>query len=122
MTASKPESVEPAKSDSEDPKTSSIPGQASGNLVQRFSDGLNQFKGPLLLILSGNDLTAAEFSDAANGHRELGKQLARTDLCLQSIPEADHTFSTKEWRENVEQLTIDWYQSLAPQLFVTSSS
>jgi exosortase A-associated hydrolase 1 len=112
VTASKPEPVKQALNDGEDPQTSSIPGQASGNLVQRFSDGLDQFKGPVLLILSGNDLTAAEFSDAANGHRKLGKQLARADLCLQSIPEADHTFSTKEWRENVEQLTIDWYRSL----------
>ncbi len=112
VTASKPEPVKQALNDGEDPHMPSIPGQASGNLVQRFSDGLDQFKGPVLLILSGNDLTAAEFSDAANGHRKLGKQLARADLCLQSIPEADHTFSTKEWRENVEQLTIDWYRSL----------
>ena len=122
VTASKSEPAKQALNSGEDPQTPSMPGQATGNLVQRFSDGLNQFKGPVLLILSGNDLTAAEFSDAANGHRKLGKQLARTNLCLQSIPEADHTFSTKEWRENVEQLTIDWCRSFARQLFVTSPS
>jgi hypothetical protein len=84
----------------------------SDNLVQRFTCSLDAFKGPVFIILSGNDLTAAEFSDAANNSRQLRNILSRSNLRQQSLGGADHTFSTREWRIQVEQLTVEWCLSL----------
>ncbi len=115
VTASRPEPIQRNIKDGKGQQMPSIPAQAPGNLVERFSDGLDQFKGPVLIMLSGNDLTAAEFSDAAAGDRKLGKLLARKNLQIQPFPEADHTFSKKEWSSSVEHFTIDWYRSLPGQ-------
>jgi hypothetical protein len=111
-TAFKSEPVQQAVVDAENLETSPNPTQPSGNLVQRFSEGLARFKKPVFIVLSGNDLTAAEFLDAAAGDRKLSRLLARTNVRMESLPEADHTFSNREWSSMAEQLTIDWYRSL----------
>ena len=82
-----------------------------GNLVQRFAIALDKFKGPVLVILSGNDLTASEFSDAVSSDRALSKAMKRKNLRQEFLPEADHTFSKQQWRVAAEQLTVDWYLS-----------
>lgn len=77
---------------------------------QRMMRAFESFPGPLLLILSGNDYTAKEFlqacQDSEPAQRALrGKHLTRFDLAM-----ADHTFSSREWRQSVEAETLIWLQ------------
>jgi exosortase A-associated hydrolase 1 len=80
-------------------------------LPDRMLDAYMQFSGQVLLILSGNDLTAREFSDlaAADGKWRALMMDSRT-RCIK-ISDANHTFSTKAWRNQVEHSIGYWIQS-----------
>jgi exosortase A-associated hydrolase 1 len=72
---------------------------------QRMLEGLRYFPGKVLLVLSGNDLTAKEFSlqlvqDAA--WSQLVKRRSVSRICLES---ADHTFSSRQAKDWVAQQT-----------------
>lgn len=91
-------------------------GPAAGNkdtasrtpLAQRFYSGLHDFQGPVQFIFSGNDLTASEFKDAVGASRKFGKLLKASRVQINELPEADHTFSRREWKHQVENWTADW--------------
>jgi exosortase A-associated hydrolase 1 len=80
---------------------------AAPSLPQRMLRGFGLFQGRTLFILSGADLTAREFEDMASdpAWRKLmgGKRVSR-----QSLPDADHTFSRPDWRDQVAHWTVDW--------------
>lgn len=80
-------------------------------LPERMLAGLSRFKGRVLLIISGNDLTAQEFSNLVNGSREWQKLLASPRVSRLDLPEATHTFSRREWRDQVAAWTKEWIQS-----------
>ncbi|MEH6570591.1 MAG: hydrolase 1, exosortase A system-associated, partial [Halioglobus sp.] len=99
VTAAKPKpEPEPAKAGDECISAAQQHESQGGNLAQRFAVALDKFKGPVLVILSGNDLTASEFSDAVSSNRDLSKAMKRKNLRQESLPEADHTFSKQQWR------------------------
>jgi exosortase A-associated hydrolase 1 len=77
-------------------------------LPERMEGGLRSFKGPVLLSLSGKDLTAQEFTgvvDSSAGWQSLLRdpRVTRCDLA-----EANHTFSRRDWRERVASWTAAW--------------
>jgi exosortase A-associated hydrolase 1 len=80
-------------------------------LPERMFQGLERFQGKVLLILSGNDLTAQEFSDLVKGSRKWKKLLASPRLSRFSLSEANHTFSRREWRDQVVRWTREWLYS-----------
>jgi hypothetical protein len=73
--------------------------------------GLERFTGPVLLILSGDDITAAEFQAAAKGSRRWRKLLKRNNLTQQRLEEADHTCSRRAWRDQVAAWTLQWVRT-----------
>jgi uncharacterized protein len=77
-------------------------------LPDRMQEGLRKFKGAVLLILSGDDLTAQEFKDVAA--RSPGWQVLLRDarVTRQELREANHTFGRREWRDHVARWTADW--------------
>lgn len=80
------------------------------NYVAAMLSGWQQFNGKVLLISSGNDLTAQEFLQLCADNPAWGK-------CLQAavhyhISEASHTFSTALWREQVEQQSYNFVQTI----------
>lgn len=79
---------------------------AASTLPSRMLHALRRFTGPVLVILSGRDLTAREFSDVCLRSPEW-----KTRILLQEIPEANHTFARAEWRNQVAAWTADWVQS-----------
>ena len=87
-----------------------VPDGAGGSegFVQGMLRGLQQFDGEVLLILSGEDLTAAEFEQLPRTCPSWRKALARDGLCRRRLAEANHTFSTARWRNQVECWTLDW--------------
>jgi exosortase A-associated hydrolase 1 len=82
---------------------------ASGRkpLPERMSAALGAFPGATLVMLSGNDLTAAEFRHVA-ASPDWKKALTCRATKMEEIEEADHTFSSAEWRDRVERRTTDW--------------
>jgi exosortase A-associated hydrolase 1 len=94
-----------------------MPGTTDGErgssvpLPDRMLISLERFDGPLLLILSGNDLTAQEFSDTVGSSRKWRGITASARTIRRTLPQANHTFSKKDWREQVASWTVEWIQS-----------
>ena len=84
-----------------------------GPFQHRMARGLAGFRGRLLLIVSGNDLTAKEFFQYTASAPEWRVLLARANVSRCDIAEADHTLSRRSWSERAEAATIDWLQSFA---------
>jgi exosortase A-associated hydrolase 1 len=90
------------------------PARASGagsSFHARMQTGLSRFKGKVLLVISGADLTAREFLDMANGSGAWRTMLAAPGVSRQTLAEADHTFSRRAWRDQVAGWTGEWLRS-----------
>lgn len=77
-------------------------------LPDRMEDAMQRFRGKVLLILSGNDLTAQEFKDVVARSRHWRRLLAGDRATRFDLPEANHTFAQREWRSQVERWTEEW--------------
>jgi uncharacterized protein len=80
-------------------------------LPERMHESFLSFKGRVLLILSGNDLTAQEFSDLANGSHGWRALMKSPRISRVELPGADHTFSRRDWRQKVVSSTSLWLAS-----------
>lgn len=80
-------------------------------LPDRMLDGFNRFKGQVLVILSGNDLTAREFSDLVARSPKWKAALKSSRVSRLELANADHTFSRRDWREQVSRWINKWIQS-----------
>ena len=74
----------------------------------RMPAALASFPGPVLLVLSGADLTAREFVRFCGARPEWRELMDRPNVEKRELPEADHTFSTAPWQTEVEDVTLDW--------------
>lgn len=93
-------------------KAASDGGGEDNPLAQRMAAGLEKFGRPTLLIMSGNDLTAREFDDAAKASPSWQALINGGALSRHDLAKADHTFSRRAWRDQVAALTIDWVEKL----------
>lgn len=78
----------------------------------RMEEGLRKFRGKVLLILSGNDLTAQEFKDLVARSDAWRRLLGSDRVTRHDLPEANHTFARRDWRSQVERWTEAWVKSL----------
>jgi exosortase A-associated hydrolase 1 len=85
--------------------------QRTETLPDRMFAGFNQFTGKVLLIISGADLTAQEFSDMVKASGKWQRLLAAARVHQKRLEEADHTFSRRVWRDQVCNWTGDWIRS-----------
>jgi exosortase A-associated hydrolase 1 len=74
----------------------------------RMAEGLRAFRGPVLLVVSGQDLTAREFLDYTATDPAWQGLLDESRVTRSDFPEADHTFSAAGARERVEAGTLQW--------------
>ena len=81
------------------------------SLSERMAQGLATFEGPVGLILSGRDLTAREFQEAATSP-QWKRLLADPRVFHGTLPTADHTFSRRVWRNDVCHLTLAWLKRI----------
>jgi exosortase A-associated hydrolase 1 len=81
------------------------------DLSERMADALDRFKGRALLITAGDDLTAKEFLDAACASPCWRKLLRMPRVTQHMLPGATHTFSRREWRDQVSRWTSGWLGS-----------
>lgn len=82
-------------------------------LPVRVRECLKQFAHPVLLILSGRDLTADEFKEAVKNDQGWQSLIAEARVTRHDFPEADHTFSSADWRDRVAAWTLNWVKQLA---------
>jgi uncharacterized protein len=84
---------------------------ATAPFQQRMAEGLLASSGPVLLVISGDDLTAREFLQRAAHDPDWGRALSRPGVSRLDLPQADHTFSQRAWRTQVERATLAWLRS-----------
>ena len=80
-------------------------------LPDRMHEGLGKFGGPVLVILSGADLTAQEFSDLAQASPKWRSLMAAPRITRRLLPKADHTCSRRLWHDQVAEWTADWVRA-----------
>ena len=98
--------------------SSNRPRAARGATFQeQMAEGLATFTGPVLLILSGRDLTATEFLEHVQANKVWMDLLGRPNLSRHDLPDADHTFSSERSRQEIEVRTLEWLS----QSFFTAS-
>lgn len=81
-------------------------------LPNRLFNDLGEFPGRLMFVISGNDLTAAEFMDATRKDRHRHKLIKSSRVTMLHLPEADHTFSRRVWMKELIDQTASWVRSL----------
>jgi len=81
-------------------------------LPDRMEDALRRFRGRVLLILSGDDLTAQEFKDVVARSRRWRQLLSGDRVTRCDLPGANHTFARRDWRNQVERWTEAWVKNL----------
>jgi hypothetical protein len=84
------------------------------HFTQRMLAGFEAFSGPVLLLLSGRDLTAHEFEEFTKASRGWSMRLNRPSVNRVNLPHADHTFSGKAALDEATQAVIRWLDD--PQL------
>jgi exosortase A-associated hydrolase 1 len=78
------------------------------SLPDRMEDALRRFRGRVLLVLSGNDLTADEFRAVVSGSKRWRALLHDARVARHELPQANHTFSRRDWRDQVARWTAAW--------------
>lgn len=90
-----------------------VPAQDKSRSFQdRMAEGLRQFSGGVLLILSGQDYTAKEFLAFAEANAGWSDLADTAKVSRLNVDAADHTFSSDASRRLVESATLDWLARL----------
>ncbi len=80
---------------------------------QRMARGWQRFEGRILLLLSGRDYTAREFTEHSTGDPAWQAAMRKQVAEVHQLATADHTFSNQAARAEVEALTLGWLAQLA---------
>ena len=86
-------------------------GTEGAPFAMRMAEAWRGFKGPILLVLSGDDVTAHEFAGHAQSDASWRGTLQAPGVSRADIPGADHTFSDPDTGPRVLALTLDWMRS-----------
>ena len=81
------------------------------SLHERLLSGLAGYRGQVLLVTSGADLTAHEFLEMERRSAPWKAVLGRGQVTRRTLADADHTFSRRIWRDQVASYTADWIES-----------
>lgn len=81
---------------------------AETSLPERMHKGIESFKNQIGIIISGDDLTAAEFEDMIRVSKSWQKLLHAKSVEFEYLPDANHTFSKQVWRDQVAKHSLAW--------------
>jgi exosortase A-associated hydrolase 1 len=90
-------------------------GPGSADFRQRMAQGWSGFPGHVLLVTSGQDLTAKEFLAHAATDPTWAGILHRPRLAKHDRPQADHTFSDRQQGQQAAQAMLDWLSAIQRQ-------
>jgi exosortase A-associated hydrolase 1 len=95
------------------PRASGAPPHQSNLPFQTaMARGLARFNGRVLLLLSGNDLTAREFVQYASADPHWRGLLQDPKIERVDFAQADHTFSQRRWSAAAESATVQWLNKM----------
>jgi len=77
------------------------------NYVELMQRGWRHFEGCTQIILSGNDLVAAQFEQLLIDSQQWSQLMIDQQVLKTTIEGANHTFASARWRKMVEDITID---------------
>lgn len=92
-------------------KNGAPPSSQATPLPQRMVESFSRFRGKTLFILSGNDLTAQEFMDVCRADPSWARLINSENVKRMELALANHTFSTKAWRDQIAQWTAEWLRA-----------
>ena len=81
-------------------------------LPERLLEGLRRFNGPVQMVLSGRDIVAQEFALLIQGSPAWQAALAAKPTLRHDLPLSDHTFSSRQQRDEVLQHSLAWLAGL----------
>lgn len=90
------------------------PRHGSSGYIDRMLESFKQFRGETQCVLSGQDLTAQEFIALIENDKNWRNTLRRKKILLETITDANHTFSSSPWREKVARQTCQWLMKKQP--------
>jgi exosortase A-associated hydrolase 1 len=79
---------------------------------QRMLSAMQRLDCPMLLLLSGEDLTAAEFERQFYNHTPWQRAQRGKQILVQRHAQADHTFSTRAWKHWAATVSADFVRSI----------
>lgn len=77
-------------------------------LRERMYVSWASFSGKVLLLISGEDLTAKEFMDMVSTSAPWRALVENPRVSVRQFPSASHTFSRSAWRDEVAAVTANW--------------
>jgi hypothetical protein len=80
-------------------------------LRDNMREGLRSYRGRVLLLLSGDDLTAREFKDMVAESHSWRRLIRGSRVTRHDFAEMNHTFSRAAWRDEIARRTLDWLRS-----------
>ncbi|WJG10471.1 hydrolase 1, exosortase A system-associated [Aliiglaciecola sp. LCG003] len=89
--------------------------QQQDSYQSRMQAGLAAFKGKICLLLSGVDLTAKEFEQQTLANKNW-KVLKSPQSQIHRIERADHTFSSKVFKQQVENITVQFVKQVSDSI------
>ncbi len=78
------------------------------SFIERMLEGARAFRGRILVVLSGADTVAAEFSALLERDADWGKTFSGPSVTTLRVDVANHTFSRREWRDRVAERSAEF--------------
>ncbi len=82
-------------------------------LPDKLLAGINRFKGPIMLVMSGRDLIAREFDDLVRDSEQWAGVMAASLMTRHDIADGDHTFSSAAQRDQVISHGLAWLRHIS---------
>ncbi len=86
--------------------------ESSDHFLARMNDGFDRFRGPVLLLISGNDLTAQEFVDLCRADKSWNRVMQKPATTVRELEQADHTLSATTALDSANRICVDWLKEL----------
>jgi uncharacterized protein len=88
------------------PRAQSEP--AAADFIARMLRGMQRFSGPVLVLISEQDLTAAEFTTLCRDDAAWRKVVAQGHVQTTTLAGADHTFSSRRDLDAATERAVTW--------------
>lgn len=82
--------------------------QSEKDFIALMQRGFADFRKPALVLISGRDLTAKEFTDLCGADSRWSELLVRPNVAVETLRDADHTFSDSSATNQVNLLCSRW--------------
>jgi exosortase A-associated hydrolase 1 len=93
-------------------RVASVNSREARDFRSRMLQGLQNFGGSVLVLMSGRDLTAREFDELVAVSPEWQKYMKCGRIRREDLPLADHTFSVRRELDSVSTMTCSWLVEL----------